>query len=234
MSTLQTLDRGARALFAVAARPGGVTVAELAAELDVARAISYRLVATLEEHGLLTRDSDGRVYLGASIPALAARYWPSLLSMATPVLQELADRTNATAYLSVAERDEAVAVLSLDPSMTSVLRIGYRIGSRHPLDRGAAGIAILSGRPPAPDDSAEVTAARTQGYSITHGHLQPGAVGVAAPLRFAGARAGAPEACVGIVALEDFDAEAAGTLIVEAARRIGGGVPVPQDARPGA
>ncbi len=222
MSTLQTLDRGVRALFVVAAKSRGVTVAELAAELGVARAIGYRLVATLEDHGLLTRDPEGRVYLGASIPALAAAYWPSLLAKATPVLQELADQTNATAFLSVAERDEAVAVLSLDPASTSLLRIGYRVGSRHPLSRAAAGIAILARRAPAPDDPAEVVAARSQGYSITRGQHQQGAVGVAAALQLSGAQLGGPEASIGLVALEDFDAEAASNLVVEAARQISG------------
>lgn len=221
MSTLQTLDRGVRALFVVA-NSGGVTVAELAAELGVARAICYRLVATLEEHNLLTRDPDGRVYLGASVPALAARYWPGLLAKATPILQGLADRTNATAFLSVAERDEAVAVLSLDPTSTSVLRIGYRVGSRHPLSRAAAGVAILAGRPPSHDDPADVVTARAQGYSVTRGQLQPGAVGVAAPLRFTGTTTGSPEASIGLVALEDFDAEAASSLVIEAAAQIGG------------
>lgn len=222
MSTLQTLDRGVRALFIVAAKPGGLSVADLAAELGVARAICYRLVATLEEHGLLTRDANGHLYLGANLPVLAAGYWPSFLSLVTPTLQELADRTNATGFLTVAERDEAVAVLSLDPSSTSLLRIGYRVGSRHPLNRGAAGIAILAGRRPGPDDPSEIVAAREQGYSITRGQLQVGAVGVAAPIPRASGSLAGPEASIGLVALEGFDAEAAAGLVVAAARRIGG------------
>ncbi|MEE9095839.1 IclR family transcriptional regulator [Pseudarthrobacter phenanthrenivorans] len=220
MTTLQTLDRGIRALSVVAAKSGGISVADLSAEIGVARAIGYRLVATLEEHGLLTRDPGGRIYLGAAIPALASRYWPGLFSLATPILQELADQTNATAFLSVAEHDEAVAVLSLDSSATSVLRIGYRVGSRHPLTRAAAGIAILAARPPAPDDSPEVVTARAQGYCITHGQLQPGAVGIAAPLRLAGSLIGGPEASIGLVALQDFNAEAASSSLLEAARKI--------------
>lgn len=224
MSTLQTLDRGIRALFVVAGKPAGLTVADLAAELDVARAICYRLVSTLEGHGLLTRDSGGRIYLGAGLPALATSYWPSFLSRATAALQALADRTNATAFLSVAERDDAVAVVSLDPSSTSLLRIGYRVGSRHPLLRGAAGIAILSGRPPAPSDSAEVVTARELGYSITRGQLQAGAVGIAAPIR--STNPAIPEASVGLVALEDFDAEAAAPILVATARHIGGAAPM--------
>ena len=42
MSTLQTLDRGVRALVVIGSRPAGTTVAELAGELGIARAIAYR------------------------------------------------------------------------------------------------------------------------------------------------------------------------------------------------
>jgi DNA-binding IclR family transcriptional regulator len=221
VSTLQTLDRGARALFVVAARQSGITVAELAAELGVARAICYRLVATLEGHGLLTRSGDGRVRLGASLPVLAAAYWPGMVSLVSPRLQELADRTGATAFLSVAEGDEAVAVLSRDPSSGSQLQVGYRVGSRHRLDRAAAGIAILAGRPYRVGEPAEVTVARDQGFCITRGHLQAGAVGVATAIPGSGNGLQAVEASIGIVAFEGFDAEGTGPLLVQAARVVG-------------
>ncbi len=61
MSTLQTLDRGLRALDVVAQSAAGISVADLARELDVHRAICYRIVATLEAHGLVARTADGRI-----------------------------------------------------------------------------------------------------------------------------------------------------------------------------
>jgi DNA-binding IclR family transcriptional regulator len=48
---------------------------------------------------------------------------------------------------------------------------------------GADGIAILAGRPPAADDTDDVRMARRRGYAVTVGAIQPGAVGVAAPIR---------------------------------------------------
>ena len=48
--TSQTLDRGLRVLDVLAAAPGGLTVTELAARLEVNRTVVYRLVSTLEQH----------------------------------------------------------------------------------------------------------------------------------------------------------------------------------------
>jgi DNA-binding IclR family transcriptional regulator len=58
-----------------------------------------------------------------------------------------------------------------------------REGARHPLTVGADGIAILAGRPPAAGDTDDVRMARRRGYAVTVGAIQPGAVGVAAPVR---------------------------------------------------
>ena len=54
-TTLQTLDRGLAVLATLADAPLGLKPAELAQRLDVHKAIAYRLVATLETHGLVRR-----------------------------------------------------------------------------------------------------------------------------------------------------------------------------------
>lgn len=132
--------------------PSGMTIADLASELGVARAICYRLVATLEFAG--HADSWGRRQgvSRTSLPALAAKYHPALIELATPMLQALADSTGATAFLTVAIEDEAMVMLSLEPAAASLGP--HRLGNRHPLDRGAPGIAILSGRPESFDGAA--------------------------------------------------------------------------------
>ncbi|KAA0010215.1 helix-turn-helix domain-containing protein [Billgrantia pellis] len=206
-TTLQTLDRGLRALELVAEHAEGMTIAELAERLDVHRAIAYRIVTTLEQHGLITRTSDGPVRLGAGISLLASRFEPQLRAVAQPLLQALAKATRATAFVSVAQGEECVVILVAEPD-EGLLRVGYRVGSRHPLSLGAAGIAILAGRPARDDDSDEVRQARADGYSLTRGQLQRGAVGVASPVITPPLRAGV-EACVGVVAMDDLDTERA-------------------------
>lgn len=217
-TTLQTLDRGLRALEIVAEHAEGVTVAELAEHLAVHRAIAYRIVTTLEGHGLITRTREGPVRLGAGISLLASRFEPQLRAVAQPLLQALARATRATAFISVAQGEECVVIMEAEPE-EGLLRVGYRVGSRHPLTRGAAGIAILSARPPQPDDDEAVRQARADGFSLTRGQLQRGAVGVASAIASSQVRPGV-EACVGVVAMEDLDTETASREVKAYARRL--------------
>ncbi|NLU64365.1 helix-turn-helix domain-containing protein [Rhodococcus sp. HNM0563] len=220
MSTLQTLDRGLRALEIISQRPGGISIAELAAELDVARAISYRIVATLEAHSLVARTEDGRIRLSAGTAILGLRFHPRLREVAQPLLRELAQQTSATAFLSMLEGDECVVIAVAEPD-SGILRVGYRLGTRHPVSRGAAGIAILAGRPAADSDTDQVRQARRDGFSITAGELEHGAVGVAAgvgtPLDHDGLGF---ESSVGVVAIEGLDTDIAAAAVVKIAARI--------------
>lgn len=222
VTTLQTLDRGLRALDFIARSPGGVSVSAVAEHLEVHRAIAYRIVATLEAHHLVKRTADAKVRLGAGVAALSRRFAPQLLAAARPVLRELVDATHATAFLSVAEGEECVVVaVEEERGRRHGLRVSYQEGTRHPLHRGAPGIAILATRPEAPDDPPDVKDARAQGYSLTRGQLQAGAVGVSVGLTVPASLADiAPEASVGVVALGDLDAPTAGRASQEAARQL--------------
>lgn len=168
--TSQTLDRGLQVLQLLGSSAGsaGMTISALAQELEVGRAIVYRLVATLQAHDFVTRGEDGRVRLGLGVTRLQLSVRPMLVELARPLLRELADQVGATAHLTVAEGEQALALVVVEPSWTD-FHVSYRVGSRHPLDRGAAGRAILAGR--RSGDGRPVA---------TTGELQPGAHGVAA------------------------------------------------------
>ncbi|SBT52361.1 IclR family transcriptional regulator [Micromonospora narathiwatensis] len=201
--TAQTLDRGLRLLHLVADAPGGLTVTEAAHRLGVGRAAVYRLVGALTEHGMLRRDGEGRLRLGVGVLHLARRAQPLLAEGALPALRRLAEQAGATAHLTVVEGGEGVALAVVEPSWTS-FHVAYRTGSRHPLERGAAGRAILAGRSGA------------AGPISTSGELQSGAYGVAAPVL------GVPglEASVGVVSLTPLDVEVVGAQVTGAATAI--------------
>jgi DNA-binding IclR family transcriptional regulator len=201
--TSQTLDRGLRVLRTLAATPQGLTVTALAAEIGVNRTVVYRLVATLEQHGLARRDTRGRLHVGLGVLALARGLQPVLRELAAPVLRDLAERVGCTAHLTVADGGEALAIAVVEPTWTDY-HVAYRVGARHPLDRGAAGKAILLGR------------SSGGGYVETVGEIQSGARGVAAPVPHVEGL----EASVGIVSLADFDAADVGPVVVAAAAEV--------------
>jgi DNA-binding IclR family transcriptional regulator len=100
-----------------------------------------------------------------------------------------------------------------------MLSLGFRVGSRLPLDQGAAGIAILAGRPETDHDSPDVIAARRDGFSVTRSVLRQGAVGVVSPIRSPGQPFNT-DASLGVVALEDLDVAAAARAVTACARRL--------------
>jgi DNA-binding IclR family transcriptional regulator len=203
--TSQTLDRGLAVLQLLGSHEhaGGLTVTELAAELGVGRPVVYRLVATLEARDFVRRREDGRVRLGLAITRLSSSVLPLLREGAMPTLRALADTVGATAHLTVVEGGEALAIAVVEPSWTSY-HVAYRIGTRHALERGAAGRAILAGR-------------RGQdGYVATDGELQSGAHGIAAPL----VGVAGLEASLGVVSMVELDAASVGPRVRAAAREV--------------
>jgi DNA-binding IclR family transcriptional regulator len=204
--TSQTLDRGLRVLRVLAASPGGLSITALAAEVGVNRTVVYRLVTTLEQHGLARRDGAGRLHVGLGVLALARGLQPVLRELAQPVLRSLAEELGCTAHLTFADGGEALAIAVVEPTWTD-FHVAYRVGARHPLDQGAAGRAILLGR--------EIREGRPadERYVVTTGELQPGARGLAAPVLGVDGL----EASVGIVTLGDLDVGTVGPRVVEAA-----------------
>lgn len=184
------------------------------------RAICYRIVSTLEAHHLVTRTGDGRIRLGAGTAVLAGRFEPQLLHATGPVLQQLAEQTGATAHLSVASGEECVVVRVAEPDDPAI-RVSYRVGSRHPLTSGAAGVAILAARPERAGDDARVTTARRLGYAVTQGELERGAIGIAAGVVRLAGPGPAPGASVGVVAIDGLDVERAAAAVVRAADELG-------------
>lgn len=213
MSTLQTLSRGLQVLEIVSRSPSGLSIAEIAQALGVHRAIAYRLVSTLEEHLLVVRDPEGRIGIGGGVVALSERYQPQLRAAAQPVLRSLAEASGGTAFLCIAQGDECVAIEVAEPE-APLLKVSYRVGSRHPVTRGAAGLAIAMQRPPRREDPEAIQIARRDGFALTRGQLQEGAIGVAAPLARAGRAGLSAEACIGVVAMHALDTKAATAAVL--------------------
>lgn len=162
--TSQTLDRGLRVLKLLADTDHGLTVTELSNKLGVNRTVVYRLLATLEQHALVRRDIGGRARVGLGVLRLGRQVHPLVREAALPALRSLAEDVGATAHLTLVDGTEALAVAVVEPTWTDY-HVAYRAGFRHPLDRGAAGRAILKARQGRTQDA---------GLALTHGELEAG------------------------------------------------------------
>lgn len=177
----QTLDRGLRVLEHITESPTPLSVAEVARDVGMHRSITYRMLRTLEDHGLIGRDDQGRFQAGAGLAVLAGRFTPALRAVAGRHLLKLAVATDKTAFLVVRHGDEAVTIEVVEPPAAAA-HVSYRPGLRHPITKGAPGIALLSGEPPSVGERPEVTAARALGWATSTSEVIQDFRAVAAPV----------------------------------------------------
>lgn len=216
----QTLDRGIRVLEVLAEADGPLSIAELAGALGVHRSIVYRILRTLEDHGLVTRDAAGRVSLGSRLAALARSVARDLQSAALPELTAVANELGMTAFLVVLDHRECVALVSVEPRH-AVATVAQRPGTRHPLASGAPGLAIQSslseaewakfaaGEQPRP----EAALARAAGFATSSDEVVRGLSSVAVPLRIPGQ---APAALAVVYLTTDRPVEALAAVLTDA------------------
>lgn len=191
-SHAQTLSRGIRALEVLAEAGRPISIADLAAALDVHRSVAYRILRTLEDHGLVRRDSQGLIRLGARMAQLARGVQRDMQTVAMPELTDLANRFAVTAFVGLLDDDDVVTLLSVEPRVATTTSVAQRPGSRHSLLTGAAGLAVrmqmsraeldgLRERGLDPDDAA-IRAAIARGYASSMNEAIPGLSALSVPL----------------------------------------------------
>jgi DNA-binding IclR family transcriptional regulator len=211
----QTLARGLSALKLISESQSGLTIQEVAERLGVHRTVASRLLATLVHFGLIARHH-GRFRPGAGLAVLGASFENNLRDLSMPVLRSLADRTHATAALLVAEGAEQVAVAVLVPLGVDY-HLSFQQGSRYPLDRGAAGLALLASRPAVLGERELVAQARANGWVMTHGEVEPNTYGLAVPLKRSSA---APPTCIHLISHRQDILERGRPAVLDAARQL--------------
>ncbi|MEX1078572.1 MAG: helix-turn-helix domain-containing protein [Homoserinimonas sp.] len=189
----QTLSRGIRALEILAEASGPMTIADIAAALGVHRSIAYRILRTLEDHGLVARDASGTLMLGPRMAALARGVSRDLQAAALPELTAVANELAMTAFVTVLDHREVVTLVSVEPRHAHAA-VAQRPGTRHPLAVGAPGIAIQSALSAAQwlavssdaPKRQETADAASRGYATSHDEVIAGMKSVAVPLTLDG------------------------------------------------
>jgi DNA-binding IclR family transcriptional regulator len=174
----QTLARGLSALQAIANAPSGLTVQQVAEHVGAHRTIAYRLLATLSQFRYVAKGEDGRYRPAAALAVLGSAFDNNLRQLCVPTLRALADELGTTVSLLVAEGDQQVAVAVITPTQV-FYQLSFHEGSRHPLELGAAGVALLASMTPRPGERDLVRQTRKRGWVITHGEIEPNTYGLA-------------------------------------------------------
>lgn len=127
-----------------AAEPRGVTLAELAEQVVMAKSSVLRYLATLEELEAVRRDGARRFRLGLKMVELAGGLLENddLRSVAEPLLHDLAEVSGETVHLGVASGSEIVYIAKVESSHS--VRLVSRIGARTPTHCSAMGKAYLA------------------------------------------------------------------------------------------
>lgn len=137
------LDKALDILELLAGEAGGLTQTEIAEAVGRNVSQIYRVLATLERRGYLTRDGSGRYVLSMALFDLAHRHPPlrGLVQLAAGPMRALADEIRQSCNLSV---DDAGAVRVIAQA-ESPADFGYqvRVGARFPMESTATG-AVLS------------------------------------------------------------------------------------------
>ena len=144
-SSVQSVDR-ALTILETLARSGEAGVTDLAAALEVHKSTAFRLVATLESHGLVEQiDGRGKYRLGIGLLRLAGATTARLdvVQEARPISRKLAADTGETVNVAVlADR----SALYLDQvAGSSALQSHNWVGQHIPLHATANGKVLLLG-----------------------------------------------------------------------------------------
>jgi DNA-binding IclR family transcriptional regulator len=212
----QTLARGLTALEVVANSSAGLTAQQVADQIGVHRTIAYRVLSTLAQFRLVAKGEDGRYRPASGLAVLGAAFDHNVRQLSVPTLRDLADDLGTTVSLLIAEGDQQVAIAVIVPGRVSY-QLSFHEGSRYPLDRGAAGIALLASMPPRPGERDLVPQTRKRGWVITHGEIEPNTYGLAVPVR---RRPPSPPTCINLISHREDVVMRGKDAVVKAAEQL--------------
>ncbi|MFC4005651.1 IclR family transcriptional regulator [Nonomuraea purpurea] len=143
-TTVQSVDR-AIAILEILARDGATRVTDLAVELEVHKSTAFRLLAALEQGGLVEQSGDrGRYRLGFGVVRLAgaATAQLDLSRESRPVCLRLAEEIGETVNIAVPQDGDAVNITQArGPSAIS----GHNwVGQRTPSHATSSGKVLLA------------------------------------------------------------------------------------------
>lgn len=145
-ASLETVDRAARLLSALAATSRESTLVDIAARTRLSKPTAFRILATLVADGLAVQNEQTSAYALGVVPlqlGSAVLRDISIRERARPVMHSISTHVNETVVLSVREGDWRFNVDSVEAS--NAIGQTQQIGLPIPLYAGAASRVLLAG-----------------------------------------------------------------------------------------
>ncbi len=177
VSAVGVVDKAMVLVEAIEAKP--LSLAELVTATGYSRATTHRLAGSLEAHGLLRRDAEGRYALGARLISLGQKAEDGfpLAEVALPSLQRLVDETGESAQLFVRQGETRICIASVESPHG--LRTIVERGAVLPLNAGS-GAKILRDEPVGKQGWLDSVAEREAGVASVSAPVCVGDVVIAA------------------------------------------------------
>jgi DNA-binding IclR family transcriptional regulator len=142
---IQVIARAGQVLRSLAGEPAGLSLAELAARVELPKSTVHRIVTALEAEGLTaTAAENGRYLLGPELIRLAGGQHQDIRSRARPLLEVLSRQVNEAVDLSILVGDRVVFVDHIEAPHFHPLRAVSAIGASFPTYSTANGRALLA------------------------------------------------------------------------------------------
>jgi DNA-binding IclR family transcriptional regulator len=149
---VQVIARAAEILRTLHDAPDGLTLSQLAHEVELARTTVHRIVQALQAEGLVTAPAGGTLHLGPELGRLASSTTGGLVRTVRPFIEYLAAAIDETVDLAVLIGVNVRFVDQVVPGRR--LRAESVVGELYPAHCTANGKALLAALPPAALDSA--------------------------------------------------------------------------------
>jgi DNA-binding IclR family transcriptional regulator len=146
-SAIQVIDRAVALLRLLQLSERPLALSELSVQAGLSKSTTRRILASLEQHRLCERESEGvyRLGLGLMELGMAVRDRLDLRQRSRVHLERLAERTALTIYLCIREDDRAVCIERIDGRYADSLAL--RLGGSLPLHAGASSRVVLANLP---------------------------------------------------------------------------------------
>ncbi|WP_150466277.1 IclR family transcriptional regulator [Francisella sp. SYW-9] len=140
---IQVISRAIKVLQSISNTPGGMSLGEIAKEVDLPRSTVQRIVAALEIEGFTRSEGAGQILLGAGIFKLASSSYADIVSLTQNSLRKLSEKTRETVVLTQSNNTDLIVMHRIIAN--NELQVIPRIGVLDkPIYATAPGRALLS------------------------------------------------------------------------------------------